>query len=70
MDLSLKLLLVFISAVILGSEFCGTHDYILQSQIPDSPNVEGPDSRIYIPQEQCGPVIPPALGSLFFAFYD
>jgi hypothetical protein len=30
----------------------------------------GPGPRIYIPQEQGGPVIPQALGSLFVASYD
>jgi hypothetical protein len=37
----LKLLLVFSSAVILGSESFGTHDHILLSQIRDSPILEG-----------------------------
>jgi hypothetical protein len=30
----------------------------------------GPGHRIYTPQEQGGPVIPPALGSLFVAFLE
>jgi hypothetical protein len=37
----LQFLLAFASAVILGSEFRGTHDHILLSQIWDSPNLEG-----------------------------
>jgi hypothetical protein len=37
----LQLLVVIASAVILGSESHGTHDQILLSQIPDSPNLEG-----------------------------
>jgi hypothetical protein len=37
----LQLLLVLASAVNLGSESRGTHDRILLSQIPDSPNLEG-----------------------------
>jgi hypothetical protein len=37
----LQLLLVLASTVIYGSESCGTHDYILLSQIRDSPNLEG-----------------------------
>jgi hypothetical protein len=36
-----QLLLVLASAVVLGSESCGTHDHILLSQIRDSPNLEG-----------------------------
>jgi hypothetical protein len=31
---------------------------------------KGPDPRIYIPQEQGGPVIPTGTGSLFVASYD
>jgi hypothetical protein len=35
------------------------------------PQPGGPGPRIYIPQEQGGPVVPPqALGSLFVASYD
>jgi hypothetical protein len=54
----------FASAVILGSESHGAHDYILLSQIRDSPNLEGhaPD---YIPQEQCGTVMLPGTGFTF-----
>jgi hypothetical protein len=37
----LQLLLVLASAVILGSEFRGSHDHILLSHIRDSPNLEG-----------------------------
>jgi hypothetical protein len=37
----LQLLLDLASAFILRSEFHGTHDYILVSQIRDSPNLEG-----------------------------
>jgi hypothetical protein len=55
----LKLLLVLASAVILRSEFRGTHDHILLSQIRDAPQPWGPGPRIYIPQEQGGPVIFP-----------
>jgi hypothetical protein len=36
-----QLLLVLVSAVILGSESCGTRDQILLSQIKDSLNLEG-----------------------------
>jgi hypothetical protein len=34
------------------------------------PQPGGPGPRIYIPQEQGGPVIPPDTGSLFVASYD
>jgi hypothetical protein len=37
---------------------------------PRLPEPVGPGSRIYIAQEQGGPVIPQALGSLFVASYD
>jgi hypothetical protein len=58
---SLQFLLTLASAVNLRSKSRGTHDHILLSQIRDSPNLEaGP--RIYIPQEQGGPVIPPGTG--------
>jgi hypothetical protein len=38
---SSQLLLVLTSAIILGSESCGTHNHILLSQIRDSPNLKG-----------------------------
>jgi hypothetical protein len=66
---SLQLLLVLASAVILRSDSRGTHDHILLSQIRGS-QPGGPGPRIYNPQEQDGPVTPPALGSLFVASYD
>jgi hypothetical protein len=37
----LQVLLVLASAVIIRSESRGTHNYILKSQIQDSPNMEG-----------------------------
>jgi hypothetical protein len=37
----LQLLLALARAFILGSEFRGSHDHILLSQIRDSPNLEG-----------------------------
>jgi hypothetical protein len=45
----LQLLLALASALILESESRGTYDRILQSQIRDSPNLEG---RIYIPRNR------------------
>jgi hypothetical protein len=53
----LQLLLGVASAVILGSEYRGTHDHNLLSQIRDSPNLQGK-----VPKEQDGPVIPPGTG--------
>jgi hypothetical protein len=48
----LQLLLVLASLVILRSECRGTHDYILLSQIRDSPKPGEPSPRFYIPKEQ------------------
>jgi hypothetical protein len=45
----LRLLLALVSAVILGSQSRGTHDHILLSHIPDSPNLEGEVPYIYLP---------------------
>jgi hypothetical protein len=59
---SLQLLLILAIAVILGSVSHRTHDYILLSQIWDSPNLGRPGPRIYIHQEQGGPVILQATG--------
>jgi hypothetical protein len=56
----LQLLLIFGSAVICGSESRGAHDSRLSQP-------GGPGPRIYIPQEQGGPVIPPGTGFLFVA---
>jgi hypothetical protein len=55
----LQLLLVLASAIILRSESRGTRDQILL------PQPGGPGPRIYIPQEQGGPVIPPGTGFPF-----
>jgi hypothetical protein len=61
----LRLLLVLASAVILMSESSGTHEHVLLSQIRDSAKPGGLGPRIYIPQEQGGPVIPPGTGFPF-----
>jgi hypothetical protein len=45
----LQLFLVLASAVILRSEFRGTHDYILLSQIRHSPKPGGPGAHLYHP---------------------
>jgi hypothetical protein len=53
-----QLLLVLASAVFHRSESRGIHDNILLSQIRDPPpQPGGSGSRIYIPQEQGGPII-------------
>jgi hypothetical protein len=51
------------------SKFRRTHGHILLSHLRLS-QPGGPGPRIYIPQEQGGPVIPRALGSCFVASYD
>jgi hypothetical protein len=61
----LQLLLVPASAVILKPESRGARDHILLSQIRDSPNLGGSGLRIYIPQEQGGPVVTPGTGFPF-----
>jgi hypothetical protein len=53
------------SSVPLGSEPRGTQDHILLSQFLRLPQLGGPGSLIYIPQEQGGPVIPPGTGFPF-----
>jgi hypothetical protein len=61
---SFTILLALASAVILMSQTRGTHDHILLS---DSrfPQTGGPGPRIYILQEQGGPVITPGTGFPF-----
>jgi hypothetical protein len=62
---NLLLLLVLASAVPLGSEQRGTQDRILLSKFLRLPQPGGPGPRIYSPQEQGGPVIPPDTGFPF-----
>jgi hypothetical protein len=63
-NLLVQLLLDLARAVTLGSKSRRTHDHILLSHLrPPQPG--GPGSRIYIPQEQGGPVIPPSTGFPF-----
>jgi hypothetical protein len=67
----LQLLLVLASAVILGSESRGTRDYILLSQIRDSPQLGGPSPRICLsPRNSVAQLYPQALGPPFVASYD
>jgi hypothetical protein len=54
----LQLLLALVSAVILGSESHGARPYFTLSNTT-VPQPGGPGARIYIPQEQGDPVIPP-----------
>jgi hypothetical protein len=61
---SLELLLVLASAVILRYGSHGTHDHILVSDLR-LPKPGGPGPRIYISQEQGGPVITPGTGFPF-----
>jgi hypothetical protein len=55
---TLQFLLGIARAVTLGSKSLRTHDHILLSHLR-LPQPGGPGPRIYIPQEQCGPVIIP-----------
>jgi hypothetical protein len=59
---NLLLLLVLASTVPLGSESRGTQYHILLSQFSRFLQPAGPGPRIYIPQEQGGPVIPLSTG--------
>jgi hypothetical protein len=63
-------LLVLASAVPLGSESRGTQDHISLSQFLRLPQPGGPVPRIYIPQEQGDPDIPPGTGFPFRRLYD
>jgi hypothetical protein len=67
---SLQFLLVLVSAVILRSEFRGTHDHILLSQIWDSPNLEGQVPVFISLRNTVAQLYPQALGSLFVASHD
>jgi hypothetical protein len=67
---NLLLLLGLASAVPLRSESHLTQDHTLLTQFLRLPQPVGPGPRIYIPQEQGGPVISPGTGSLSVAYYD
>jgi hypothetical protein len=60
-SLLVQLLLGLARAVTLVSKSRRTHDHILLSHL-GFPQPGGPGPRIYIPQEQGGPVIPPGTG--------
>jgi hypothetical protein len=57
------------SAITQWSESRRTRNHTLLSHFR-LPQLGGPGARIYIPQEQGGPVIPPGTGSLYVASYD
>jgi hypothetical protein len=62
--------LVLASTVIVGSEFRGTLDHILISQIRDSPNLEGQVAVFISPRNGVARLYPQARCSLFVASYD
>jgi hypothetical protein len=64
------LLLVLANAVILRSQFRGTHDHILLSQIRESPNLEGQVHVFISSRNRVARLYLLALGSLFVASYD
>jgi hypothetical protein len=66
----LQLLLVLASAVILRSEYRGTHDHILLSQIRDSTHLEGQVPIFISPRNRVAWLYPQALDSIFVASYD
>jgi hypothetical protein len=68
-NLLVQSLLGLARAVTPGSKSLRTHDHILLSHLR-LPQPGGPGPRIYIPQEQGGPVIPPGTGFPFVASYD
>jgi hypothetical protein len=63
-NLLIQLFLGLARAVTLGSESRRTHGHILLSHLR-LPQPGEPGPRIYIPQEQGGPVIPPGTGFPF-----
>jgi hypothetical protein len=65
-DCRLQLLVVFASAVILGSESRGTHDDILLSQMRDCPNLEGQAPVFISPRNRVTRLYPRVLDSVFF----
>jgi hypothetical protein len=66
----LQLLLVLASAVILRSGSRETHDYIILSQIRDSPNLEGQVPMFISARNRVVQLYPQALGSHFVASHD
>jgi hypothetical protein len=65
----LQLLLALTSAVILGSKSHRIYDNISQSQIRDSPNLEGQIPVFIFPKKRVTRLYPQVLGSVFVASY-
>jgi hypothetical protein len=63
-------MLVSTSAIILRSEYRGTHDHILLSQIRDSFYLEGQIPAFISSRNRVDQFYPEAQGSLFVASYD
>jgi hypothetical protein len=63
-NLLVQLFLAFARAVTLGSKSRRIHDHILLSHLR-LPQPGGPGPRIYIPQGQSDPAIPPGTGFSF-----
>jgi hypothetical protein len=62
--------MVLVSTIILKSESRGTHDHILLSLIPGSPNLDIQVPVFISPRNRVARLYPQALGSLFVASYD
>jgi hypothetical protein len=62
--------LALASAVILESKSRETHDYILLSQVRNSPTLEDQVPVFITPRNRVARLYPQALGSVFIAFYD
>jgi hypothetical protein len=65
--MSFKIAAGLASAVILGSESRGIHDYILLSQIRDSSSLEGKVPVFKFPGNRMTQLYPQALGTVFVA---
>jgi hypothetical protein len=58
MDLSFAIAAAFASAAILRSDSRGTHDHILLSQIPNSPNLQGQIPVFLSPRDRVAQIYP------------
>jgi hypothetical protein len=67
---SLQLLMTLASAVILRSDSCGTHDYILPSQIRDSRNLEGHVPLFIFPRNRVPFLMPPTTRGAMVEVFD
>jgi hypothetical protein len=66
----LQLLLALASTVILRSEFRGTHDHNLLSQIRDSPSLKGQVPLFISLMNRVAQLYPQAKGFLYLSSYD